>query len=142
MDVVAADYDVMVAGASTLLRSGAPYRALKMYQKALRARPDGAEALAGIGFVNLGQKRFRLAVNYFQRALESAPYAPAMYGLGEAHRQAGESEAALDAYRRYLAVSPDGSDASAARQHIRDLGANGANDEVPAPASILREGAL
>jgi predicted Zn finger-like uncharacterized protein len=114
-------YDRLVTDADRLLENGATGRALRLYQRALKQQPHGAEALAGLGYVHLDRNRNDAAINAFRRALTVAPFAPAMYGIGEAYRAAGDRRRALEAYQRYLATSPDGDDAPAARRQIKSL---------------------
>ncbi|HEY5089971.1 MAG TPA: tetratricopeptide repeat protein, partial [Polyangia bacterium] len=76
----------------------------------------------------------------FRRALTNAPgFAPALFGLGEAYRLAGQPAKAIEAYRKYLESSPTGSDAPAARRQMRELESQAAAApprlETPAPAA-------
>jgi regulator of sirC expression with transglutaminase-like and TPR domain len=45
-----------------------------------------------------------------------------LFGLGEAYREQGRQEMALQAFKRYLSVAPTGRDADMARRQIRQLG--------------------
>ena len=134
-------YDRLVSEGDRLLENGAAGRALKLYQRALRQQPSGAEALAGLGYVHLDRQRNDAAIAAFRRALSVAPFAPAMFGMGEAYRAAGDRKRALEAYQRYLATSPDGPDAPAARRQVKTLTADEEANPVAPPASILQEGA-
>ena len=134
-------YDRLVADADRLLENGSTGRALRLYQRALKQQPNGAEALAGLGYVHLDRQRPEAAITAFRRALTVAPFAPAMFGIGEAYRANGEHRRALEAYQRYLTASPDGVDAPAARRQIKALTTEDEATPPPAPASILQEGA-
>ena len=107
---------------TSALENGASNRALRLFERALRVQPNGAEALAGLGYVNLDRQRSEAAISYFRRALTVSPYAPAMFGLGEAYRALGDKQRALEAYQRYLSTSASGADAPAARRQIKTLG--------------------
>jgi predicted Zn finger-like uncharacterized protein len=132
-------YEQLVIGGDKALENGASGRALRLFERALKLQPDGAEALAGLGYVNLDRQRVEAAVSYFRRSLAVSPYAPAMFGMGEAYRALGDKARALDAYQRYLAVSPGGADAPAARRQMKALGE--VEGPPPTPATILQEGA-
>jgi tetratricopeptide (TPR) repeat protein len=132
-------YEQLVLAGDKALENGASNRALRLFDRALKLQPDGAEALAGLGYVNLDRHRAEAAISYFRRALTVSPYAPAMFGLGEAYRALGDKARALDAYQRYLSTSPTGADAPAARRQLKALGES--EGPPPTPATILREGA-
>ncbi len=132
-------YEQLVLAGDKALENGASNRALRLFDRALKLQPDGAEALAGLGYVNLDRHRAEAAVSYFRRALTVSPYAPAMFGLGEAYRALGDKARALDAYQRYLSTSPTGADAPAARRQLKALGES--EGPPPTPATILQEGA-
>ncbi|MDX2018650.1 MAG: zinc-ribbon domain-containing protein [Deltaproteobacteria bacterium] len=115
-------YERILADADRLLENGGTEKAFKLYEKALKMRPDGAEALSGLGYVMLDKDRSAPAVNYFERALAQAPsYGPALYGMGEALRANGDEARAAQMYRRYLQVNGGGSDAPAARRQLTIL---------------------
>jgi predicted Zn finger-like uncharacterized protein len=138
----APSYDKLVAQADQLLDAGSQDRAIKVYQQALTARPNAPEALAGIGYAHLDRQRISSAVQYFIRASASAPYAPALFGLGRAYRSAGDNARARDTFQRYLNLFPTGSDAPAAERQLQQLGEAPApaEKEGGTPASILQEG--
>ena len=132
-------YEQLVIDGDKALENGASGRALRLFERALKLQPEGAEALAGLGYVNLDRQRAEAAVSYFRRSLAVSPYAPAIFGMGEAYRALGDRTRALEAYQRYLAVSPSGADAPAARRQMKTLGE--AEGPPPTPATILQEGA-
>jgi len=132
-------YEQLVVDGDKALENGASGRALRLFERALKLQPDGAEALAGLGYVNLDRQRAEAAISYFRRALSVSPYAPAMFGMGEAYRALGDKAKALEAYQRYLGTSPNGTDAPAARRQLKALGES--EGPPPTPATILQEGA-
>lgn len=131
-------YDRLVADADRALENGAGAKAMKLYDQALGLKPTGAEAIAGLGYVNLDRGRADIAIGYFERSLSLASYPPAIFGLAEARRSSGDKAQALAAYRRYLTVSPGGVDAPAARRQIKVLeGAQPPAPVVAAPAVVV-----
>jgi len=137
-----ASYDDLVASADKALENGRANRALRLYTQALKQNPTGAEALAGMGYVNLDRQRAEAAVAYFRRALNVAPHAPAMFGMGEAYRALGDRPRAAEAYQKYLSTSPQGPDAPAARRQLKAVQSEPpAGETIPSPSTILQEGA-
>jgi tetratricopeptide (TPR) repeat protein len=132
-------YEQLVVNGDKALENGASGRALRLFERALKLQPDGAEALAGLGYVNLDRQRVEAAISYFRRSLSVSPYAPAMFGMGEAYRALGDRARALEAYQRYLNSSPNGTDAPAARRQLKALGES--EGPPPTPSTILQEGA-
>jgi cellulose synthase operon protein C len=88
------------------------------FQEVLRRSPDDANAIAGLGFVRLHQKRFADALALFERALLLAPqkadiregYENAKFWLaieqGDTARQQNRPDAAIAAYQDALALRP------------------------------------
>jgi tetratricopeptide (TPR) repeat protein len=88
------------------------------FQEVLRRSPNDANAIAGLGFVRLNQKRFSEAVTLFERARALAPqkadvrdgYDNARFWLameqGTAARQQNRPDAAIGAYQDALAIRP------------------------------------
>jgi tetratricopeptide (TPR) repeat protein len=130
-------YDRLVAQADRLLENGANERALRLYERALTVRPDAPEALTGIGYVHLDRNRIGAAIEFFTKASAASPFAPALFGLGQAYRAAGDPGRARQTYQRYLALYPTGSDASAAERNLQALQPGNAAE---APGTILHEG--
>jgi predicted Zn finger-like uncharacterized protein len=129
-------YDRLIAQADRMLENGANERALRVYERALVVRPDAPEALTGIGYVHLDKNRNGTAIEFFTRASAASPFAPALFGLGQAYRAAGDPVRARQTYQRYLALYPTGSDAPAAERQLQALSQANAGE---APASILHE---
>ena len=93
--------------------------------------------MTGSGYLLLDRQKPLAAIGMFKRALVNAPSFPqALFGLGEAYRSEGEPAQAIDAYKKYLAAAPGGSDAPAARRQIRELeSAAPARRTAPSPPS-------
>jgi predicted Zn finger-like uncharacterized protein len=129
----AGDYNKIVAQADRLLENGRTEQARKLYEKALVGRPDGVEAMTGLGYCDLDRERFLAAVDHFKRALQIAPeFGEALIGLAESYKVRGEKGQALDYYRRYLKAQPNGPRAAMAQKNVRELEARGATS---APAT-------
>lgn len=134
------NYEHLVADADHALENGQTAKAQKFYDEALRLQPSGVGAVTGSAYLLLDRQKPLAAVDMFRRALTNAPgFAPALFGLGEAYRLAGQPAKAIEAYRKYLESSPTGSDAPAARRQMRELESQAAAApprlETPAPAA-------
>jgi predicted Zn finger-like uncharacterized protein len=117
-----ASYDVLIRQGNALSENNRTMQAYKLYERALKLKPDGVEALTGIGYCRLDQEQFVAAIGFFKRALALAPTTgEAMIGMAEAYKLQENHAKALDYYRAYLQVQPGGSKASLARRNIADL---------------------
>ncbi len=129
-------YEKLVQAADRLLENGGNEKAQKLYERALRARPAGVEAISGLGYVMLDRGRVPLATAHFKRALVISAYGPAMFGLAEAYRALGDQAGALEAFRRYLVSNPAGADVSAARRQIAQLESQEAAGKGSEPSAV------
>jgi tetratricopeptide (TPR) repeat protein len=117
-------YDKLVASGNRLLEDGQSDQAQAQFEKARAERPDGADALIGLAYVQLARGAGPKAVGLFKQVLEhDAGYAPALLGLGEAYREQGMRAGAIGAFKKFLALHPSGADAETARRAIQDLAA-------------------
>jgi predicted Zn finger-like uncharacterized protein len=115
-------YEQLVADGDRALENGNTAKAQKMFEEALKIQPDGVAAVTGSGYLMLDKQRPLAAIGMFKRALANAPAFPqALFGLGEAYRTQGDTASAIDAYKKFLGVAPNGSDAPAARRQLREL---------------------
>jgi predicted Zn finger-like uncharacterized protein len=115
-------YEKLIASGDRALENGANSKAKDLYQKALKMRPAGADALTGLAFVALDRGKIPAAYELFKRALTTkASFGPALFGMAEIHRARGEKALALQSYQRYLQVSPNGKEARAARRQVEAL---------------------
>ena len=95
---------------------------MDLYAKALELKPNGVEALVGLGYCQIDAKQFSSAFSKFRAALVVSPrYEPALRGIAETYQQQGRKEQAIEAYRRYLEVYPD---SVAAKKQLERLGAD------------------
>lgn len=116
------DYDRLVAEGDRLQNEGRTAAAEERFRAALTARPAGAEALTGMGYVELDRRNYASALSRFRQALAAnGSYSDAYIGMGEAYASQSRYEQALEAYQRYLSVNPSGSRASMARRQIESL---------------------
>jgi tetratricopeptide (TPR) repeat protein len=132
------DYSKLVAQADRLSENGRAAQARKLYEKALELRPQGAEALTGIGYCDLDAERFLAAIERFKQTLVVAPdYGEALIGLAEAYKVRGDRPHAVEYYRRYLKAQPGGPKASMAQKNVRELEAapKGPERDEPEPAA-------
>jgi tetratricopeptide (TPR) repeat protein len=122
-------YERLVAEGDRALENGQTARAQRAYDEALKLQPEGVAAITGSAYLLLDRQRTLAAIGLFKRALVSAPAFPAaLFGLGEAYRAQGDNAQAVEVYKRYLAASPSGQDAPAARRQVKEL-----SEAAPAP---------
>jgi tetratricopeptide (TPR) repeat protein len=84
---------------------------------------NSAEALNGLGVIQVQRGRARDAAALFQNALQQQPaFAPAHLNLAVIYHQSlNDRPAALQKYRDYLATHPRGTEASAIENVVRQL---------------------
>jgi predicted Zn finger-like uncharacterized protein len=96
--------------------------AMTAYGKATDLEPDRPEPYSGRGLVLLDQENPVQAEVAFDQALKLNPrYGEALLGLAETYRLQGREEDAIQFYRKYLEVLPDGPEAKVAKEAIRRL---------------------
>jgi|GEM_PF-796277 len=95
--------------------------ARRYFEAALALRPDGREALTGLGYCAMEQGDYAGAIARF-RSPASSGYGEAMMGLGKAYRETHRDAEALAIYRDYLERFPNGPDATMARRWLSSLG--------------------
>ncbi|HEX3473678.1 MAG TPA: zinc-ribbon domain-containing protein [Kofleriaceae bacterium] len=126
-------YDRLLQRANAISDSNCA-KAMDLYARALELKPNGVEALAGLGFCQIDAKQFSSAFSKFRAALAVSPkFEPALRGIAETYTQQGRKEQAIEAYRRYLEVYPDN---AAAKKQLERLGADtqAAPPSPPAPS--------
>jgi len=97
--------------------------ALDAYGKAVDLKPDRAEPFAGRGLALLDMGAKVQAEAAFRQALKlNARYGVALMGLAETCRSLGRNPEAVEYYRKYLDVLPNGPDAPVAKKAIERLG--------------------
>ena len=90
------------------LRAGDPQSAERSFGTAYSLNTNNAEALNGIGMARVQHGKPREAAQYFASATKYHPdYAPALLNLATVeHQYLRDDAAALDSYRKYLALTP------------------------------------
>jgi predicted Zn finger-like uncharacterized protein len=122
-------YDALLAHANKLAETNCT-KAMELFHKALDQKPNGVEALTGMGYCHLDAKQFSSAFSKFRAALAvSARYEPALGGVAETYQRQGNKDAAIEAWRRYLEVYPS---SPKAKKQLEILGAP-AEGSAPAP---------
>jgi tetratricopeptide (TPR) repeat protein len=102
---------------------------MELYAKALEQKPNGVEALTGLGYCHIDAKQFSSAFSNFRAALAVSPrYEAALRGVAETYQQMGRKEQAIEAYKAYLEAYPN---SAAARRQLERLGGD---TGAPAPA--------
>jgi tetratricopeptide (TPR) repeat protein len=124
-------YDRLLQRANAIADSNCG-KAMDLYAKALELKPNGVEALVGLGYCQIDAKQFSSAFSKFRAALAVSPrYEPALRGIAETYQQQGRKEQAIEAYRHYLEVYPD---SVAAKKQLERLGADAQAPSPPAPS--------
>ncbi|MEO7731843.1 MAG: tetratricopeptide repeat protein, partial [Kofleriaceae bacterium] len=119
-------YERLLKRANTLAESSCT-QAMELYAKALEQKPNGMEALTGMGYCHIDAKQFASAFSKFRAALAvSSRYEPALRGVAEAYQQQGRKEQAIEAYKAYLEIYPE---SAAAKKQLERLGGG----DAPAP---------
>jgi predicted Zn finger-like uncharacterized protein len=125
-------YDRLLARADALAETSCA-SAMELYAKALDQKPNGVEALTGMGYCHIDTKQFASAFSKFRAALAvSSRYEPALRGVAEAYQQQGRKEQAIEAYKAYLEIYPG---SAAAKRQLERLGGDAAPPTTPAPTT-------
>lgn len=107
-------YRILLQQATEYHQTGNYQRASALYRKVLKRHPENADALHFLGMLEsqLGNharsvELISKAVNLMgQQGIQNANYTNAINNLGNAFSCCGETEKALDAYRRALEIRP------------------------------------
>ncbi len=100
-------YDSVLAKANKLAESNCA-KAADLYAKALELKPNGVEALTGMGYCHIDAKQYSSAFSKFRAALAiSSRYEPALWGIAEAYVQQGRKEQAIESVKAYLESYPN-----------------------------------
>lgn len=122
-------YDALLARANKLAETSCT-KATEVYQKALEQKPNGVEALTGMGYCHIDAKQYSSAFSKFRAALAiSSRYEPALWGVAEAYSQQGRKEQAIEAVKAYLEVYPG------APKALKALDRLGGSATPPGPGS-------
>jgi len=99
------------------------------------AHPSQADVSAAANHFKSGQRLidkgdYAGAIGEIEQAYQLDPQNVHLYNLGVAHQNNGDRDKAIDYYRRYLAVAPDGKLASEAERYLNKLEAEEATDKA------------
>jgi CheY-like chemotaxis protein len=119
-----AQYANLTRQAKKLMTSGRYKTAAFSYRKALALKPDSAEAKAGLGISLVrSDSSYREAVKLLEDALKEQPNnAHAWLCLGMGRQMVQQDKKAIDAYKRYLLLEPNGQYANDVRAALKSLG--------------------
>jgi predicted Zn finger-like uncharacterized protein len=116
------DYRRLVDEGDRYQTEGRNAQARERFRQALALRPNGTEALTGMGYVALDQRELSTAASYFRQALgTNRRYSEALIGLGETYASQGQYPQAVDIYNEYLQYFPSGPHANLARRQVEAL---------------------
>jgi predicted Zn finger-like uncharacterized protein len=122
------DYDSLLAQANKAAETNCT-KAMDLYSRALSQKPQGVEALTGMGYCHLDRKEFSSAFSKFRAALLVSPrFEPALGGIAETYQRQGNKTAAIDAWNKYLVVFPG---SPKAKKQLEILGAGDAPKPPP-----------
>jgi predicted Zn finger-like uncharacterized protein len=125
-------YDRLLARANALAETSCA-KAMELYSKALEQKPNGVEALTGLGYCHIDAKQFSSAFSNFRAALAVSPrYEAALRGIAETYQQQGRKEQAIEAYKAYLDAYPN---SAAAKKQLERLGGDTGSPASPPPAA-------
>ncbi len=131
-------YDSLVERGNKKAESSQCSEAIDVFKRALAARPNGVEALAGLGYCHLDMGHYSVARGDFRAALGISPrYQTALYGIAESYQKEGNAAEAIAAYRHFIEEHPNSQQADAARRQIERLGGG---SEAPPPAATADAG--
>jgi tetratricopeptide (TPR) repeat protein len=78
-----------------------------LYRQILQAAPNNPDALHLLGLIAHQAGKIEIAVDLISRAIRINPSGPMYYNLGVALQARGEMDAAVESYRKALALMPD-----------------------------------
>ncbi|WP_434722336.1 YaiO family outer membrane beta-barrel protein [Mesorhizobium sp. RIZ17] len=108
--------------------------AADLLKRALALKPDNADALVQLGFVELGRNDLAAARDAFSKALSIAPtYRDASFGMAEVEFRSGNLDTALPLAEQVAQADPGNADAAALVDNIRK--ARHASKPKPAAAA-------
>ena len=137
------DYDALVRKGDRYSENGRVGEAKRAYERALKVRPGGVEALTGLAYCYLDRRQRSQAVRLFRRALANSPsFGDALIGLAETYKHMGRLKEALKYYKRYLDSHPGGSRSGLAKRNVDELTDKlGLNQPRPTTPVVVEPGA-
>lgn len=95
---------------------------------------ERARALFKDGDAAYSAGKYDEAIAKYNQAFALVPLPLLLFDLGQAYRMRGEREKAVEHYRKYLDVDPNGKGAAEAREHLEELSAQIEKDRAAAAA--------
>jgi tetratricopeptide (TPR) repeat protein len=97
-----------------LAQAGNYQEAIEQFERALRLKPDDADAHNNFGTALLRQGRVEDAIRHYEQVVQLEPNnAQAYFNLGVALERAGKLQNAIDQYRRALQIEPESAETHA-----------------------------
>ena len=82
--------------------------AIGIYKKAIKLKPDSAEAHSNMGIAYKGTDDLMAAIESFKQAIKIRPdFAEAYNNMGLALKDKGDNEAAIECYKQAVKIKPD-----------------------------------
>jgi predicted Zn finger-like uncharacterized protein len=120
--IEAASYDVIMQKAERALVNDQSRTAFELFTRATKLKPSAPRPWLKLGWAALDLNKHADAIRAFHRALLlDEGLSDAQFGLAEAYNFSGRKAQALEAYRTYLKMDPNGKDAAVARRAIKSL---------------------
>src|SRR5438876_3446326 len=112
----------------------------KSFKAALTLQPHHPEAFNGLGIVQIQRRRPQESLAYFNQAIvQNTNYSPALLNAAIVIQQySNNRQLALDKYRRYLALQPQGAHSEAVSALASRIDAELNPPPPPAPARIAQ----
>jgi spermidine synthase len=108
LDLDPDSYEVLNNLGNLYLAEGRLDEARVRFQRAVEAAPARPHALYNLGLTYARERAWTTAARYFRETIDKAPgFHPAHYSLGNALHEMGDTEGALEAWKRTLALKPD-----------------------------------
>lgn len=102
--------------------SSEPMRGVRMLKDILKKEPDNQEALYSLGMLSMTSGQFELAIERLEKLRDINPrHANGQFLLGEAYKQTGQREKALQLFENIIKTAPDPALAEQAKERRKDL---------------------
>jgi tetratricopeptide (TPR) repeat protein len=136
----AADYRMLLEGASHAASARQYDRAEQLYRMALVKNPGDTEALGGLGDVARARGNLGLARTYYEQVLAKNPqYLPSLNALADLDWESGDRASAVKRYSELIEISPSSPLATRARNRIAEA-QSGREDSKRSSAEPPRSG--
>lgn len=116
--------DTEVQEALDIMESEAPMQGILKLKAILEKDPHNIDASWHLGLASVRTNQFDKAVERFTHVVEhdhQGKYPEATMALGRAHEELGQTDKAIENYKRFLESHGDSQDAHLVRQRLADL---------------------